>query len=414
MLQPLQNAEPGRVYWQAHPRRQSCSSEIRFLIQHRVRGMDQDQHTSFQTAWWMSAALLLAAALVYVGCRGSGVLAEGGMVWEGDDVIIVQSDSTGSTSLMVDRVVRTLKVAEVSPEEVNRTSGYLRTEPIRVNDTLNMRLNIVATDSGRVELAGQMLDLRSSEPDRWMRVAWNDTPRRGTGLWSFMTEVGKALGSIEGYERDPQLMGAFECGGRRCAEDETCEGNVCRAPDQGAIASADDDDQTPARRTGTCLSEEEQALIASVRSYRASKNLPEVPLSGGLTEVAQAHVRDLADEAPHEDRRCNLHSWSDEGSWSSCCYTDDHANASCMWDKPAELTDYSSSGYEIAYQGPSDANQIMAQWKASPGHNSVMVNRGQWANFTWRAMGVGVVEGFAVIWFGSEEDPSGVPASCTR
>jgi hypothetical protein len=362
----------------------------------------------------MGAATVLLAALVCTGCRGSGTLAEGGMVWEGDNVIVVQSDSTGSTSLMVDRVVRTLNVAEVSTEELNRTSGYLRTEPIRANDTLNMRLNIVATDSGRVELAGEMMNLRSSEPDNWTRVAWNETPRRGTGLWAFMTDVGQALGSIEGYERDPQLMGSFECGGRRCAEDETCEGNVCRAPTQTAIASADDDDQTPARRTGTCLSEEEQALIASVRSYRASENLPKVPLSGALTEVAQAHVRDLADEAPHEANRCNLHSWSDDGSWSPCCYTDDHANASCMWDKPAELTDYDSAGYEIAYQGPSDAERIIAQWKASPGHNAVMVNRGQWTNFTWQAMGVGIVDDFAVIWFGREEDDSEAPSLCSR
>jgi len=336
------------------------------------------------------------------------------MIWEGDDVIVVQSDSTGSTSRMVDRIVRTLEVAEISTEELNRTSGYLRTEPIRANDTLNMRLNIVATDSGRVELAGEMMDLRSSEPDNWTRVAWNETPRRGTGPWSFMTEVGKALGSIEGYERDPRLMGSFECGGRRCAEEEACRRNVCRAPGQEAMASSDDPERTPSRQARVCVSEEEHALIESVRSYRASQNLPEVPLSGALTEVAQAHVRDLADEAPHEASRCNLHSWSDDGSWSPCCYTDDHANASCMWDKPAELTDYDSAGYEIAYQGPSDAELIIAQWKASPGHNAVMVNRGQWTNFTWQAMGVGIVDDFAVIWFGREEDASEAPSLCSR
>lgn len=380
--------------------------------------MEDARHESLQPgvqiAWQMSLSMLVLAALIYAGCRGSGVLAEGGMLWEGDDVIIVQSDSTGSTEAMVDRVVRTLKVAEVAAEEVNSTSGYLRTEPVRVNDTLNMRLNIVATDSGRVEIAGEMTDLRQSDPDDWTRVAWNETPPRGTGIWPFMTEVGKALGSVEGYERDPRLMGSFECGGRRCAEDETCEGNVCRAPTQEAIASSGESDRTPSRQTHACLSEEEQALIASVRSYRASENLPEVPLSGALTEVAQTHVRDLANAAPHEDQGCNLHSWSDDGAWSPCCYTDDHANASCMWNKPTELTDYAGTGYEIAYQGPPDPEQIMAQWKTSPGHNSVMVNRGQWANFTWRAMGVGIVDGFAVIWFGSEADNKEEPPSCSE
>ncbi|PEN07748.1 hypothetical protein CRI93_07120 [Longimonas halophila] len=341
-------------------------------------------------------------------------MAEGGMVWEGDNVIVVQSDSTGSTGAMVDRVVRTLKVAEVSTEELNRTSGYLRTEPIRVNDTLNVRLNVVATDSGRVEIAGEMVDLRQSDFDDWTRVAWNETPRRGAGVWAFMTEVGQSIGSVAGYERDPRLMGSFECGGRRCAEDETCQGNVCQAPDQEAVASAEEPDRTPSRRTRVCVSGDEQALIESVRSYRTSENLPEVPLSGALTKVAQTHVRDLADEAPHEDSQCNLHSWSDEGSWSPCCYTDDHANASCMWEKPSELTDYTGTGYEIAYSGPPDAERIMEQWQASLGHDAVMANRGQWTNFTWRAMGVGVVDGFAVIWFGREEDPSEAPPLCSR
>ncbi|MGM0705125.1 MAG: CAP domain-containing protein [Bacteroidota bacterium] len=376
--------------------------------------MKKNRYASFQAAWWAATAMVLVVALVYVGCRGSGTLAEGGMVWEGDNVIIVKSDSTGSTSAMVDRVVRTLKRAEVSTEELNRTSGYLRTEPIRVNDTLNLRLNVVATDSGRVEIAGEMADLRQSDPDDWTRVAWNETPRRGAGIWPFMTEVGQAIGSIEGYERDPRLMGSFACGGRRCAEDETCEGNVCQAPDQEAIAGADEPDRDPSPRTRVCTSENEQALVDAVRSYRASQDLPEVPLSTGLTEVAQTHARDLANEAPHEESRCNLHSWSDEGSWSPCCYTDDHANASCMWEKPSELTDYSGSGYEISYSGPPDAERMMAQWKASPGHDAVMANRGQWSDFTWRAMGVGIAEGFAVIWFGRADDANGAPPTCSR
>lgn len=356
--------------------------------------------------------MVLVVALAYVGCRGSGVLAEGGMVWEGDNVIIVQSDSTGSTEAMVDRVVRTLKGTEIATEEANVTSGYLRTEPIRVNDTLNMRLNIVATDSGRVEIAGEMADLRRSDPDDWTRVAWNETPRRGSGLWSFMTDVGKALGSVEGYERDPRLSGSFACGGRRCSEDETCEGNVCQAPDQEAIADADESDRAPSPRTRVCTSENEQALVDAVRSYRASQDLPAVPLSTGLTEVAQTHARDLANEVPHEDSRCNLHSWSDDGTWTPCCYTDDHANASCMWEKPSELTGYTGDGYEIAYAGTLDAERILQAWQGSPGHDSVLANRGQWNNFAWGAMGVGMHDGYAVVWFGVEEDTAGAPPIC--
>ena len=31
------------------------------------------------------------------------------------------------------------------------------------------------------------------------------------------------------------------------------------------------------------------------------------------------------------DRRCNLHSWFGD---YNCCYTSDHKNPGCMWNKP--------------------------------------------------------------------------------
>ena len=63
--------------------------------------------------------------------------------------------------------------------------------------------------------------------------------------------------------------------------------------------------------------------------------------------VAEAHVQDLSYNQP-VGGQCNMHSWSDRGSWSGCCYTDDHAASQCMWDKPRELTRYPGNGFEIA------------------------------------------------------------------
>jgi len=356
----------------------------------------------------------MAAALLYIGCRGSGTLAQGGMVWEGDDVIIVTPDTIRSTSAVQEHVERVLGIAEIPVETANRTSGYLRTEPLPLNDTISVRLNIAVIDTGRVEIAGDLAGLETSSPEKWQRIAWNETPRRGAGVWSFMTDVGTAIGTIEGYERDPQLMGSFECGGRRCAEEEVCEGNVCRAPDHRTLAEGDEPERTSSSERSACISRDERALIDAIRTYRAAQNVSEVPLSAALTDVAQAHARDLAEHAPHESSGCNLHSWSDEGSWNACCYTEGHANASCMWDKPSELTDYAGTGYEIAYQGPIDAERILETWQRSAGHNAVLANQGQWSNFAWRAMGVGAYDGYAVVWFGTENDTSSAPSSCER
>ena len=145
--------------------------------------------------------------------------------------------------------------------------------------------------------------------------------------------------------------------------------------------------------------------------YRVSKGLGLIPLSGSLTIVAQTHVKDLKNNNP-TNNLCNMHSWSSNGSWSSCCYTSDHKQASCMWNKPKELTSYKASGYEIAY-GSSNA-RITAEdalngWKNSSGHNAVIINQGIWTNKLWKAIGIGITDGYAVVWFGEDLDYAETP-----
>jgi len=147
-------------------------------------------------------------------------------------------------------------------------------------------------------------------------------------------------------------------------------------------------------------------LIELVNAYRAENGLPAIPASPSLCIVSSAHTRDLADHSPHTAPGCNLHSWSDQGEWSACCYTSDHARASCMWDKPRELTTYPGNGYENAYRGSSDPAAALAGWMGSPGHNDVILNRGTWSSQPWRALGADVHSGFAVLWFGREVDPA--------
>ncbi|NBC29739.1 MAG: CAP domain-containing protein [Spirochaetes bacterium] len=165
----------------------------------------------------------------------------------------------------------------------------------------------------------------------------------------------------------------------------------------GAVAAA----------TGSPTAEEER-LYELIMAYRTKLGLPAIPLSPSLTTVAQVHVRDL--EAHFTGGgTCNLHSWSDNGDWTPCCYTSDHARAECMWNKPRELTDYPGSGYEISYthSAQADAAGALRSWQGSSGHNSVIVNAGVWESHPWGAIGVGIYGRYAVVWFGEERDPAG-------
>jgi uncharacterized protein YkwD len=163
-----------------------------------------------------------------------------------------------------------------------------------------------------------------------------------------------------------------------------------------------------------CLSSEEQKLYDVIMEYRKEQKLKSIPYSVKLTQVAQAHVHDLVDNYDFAQRdMCNPHSWSDKGDWSSCCYTNDHKQASCMWDKPREIGGYDGDGYEIAYyfSAGATAATALAGWQKSKGHNPLLVNLGMWKEVTWGAIGIGIYKEYAVVWFGQDEDKSEI-VSC--
>jgi uncharacterized protein YkwD len=147
----------------------------------------------------------------------------------------------------------------------------------------------------------------------------------------------------------------------------------------------------------------------AINKYRQDRGLGRLAVSPLLTRVAEAHVADL--EANHRrGGRCNMHSWSGNGKWSACCYTPDHTQAACMWDKPRELSGgaYASPGYEIVahYTDPISPSMALQIWRESPAHHAMIINSGRWADNTWRAMGAAVGRHYAVVWFGEAADPS--------
>jgi uncharacterized protein YkwD len=164
-----------------------------------------------------------------------------------------------------------------------------------------------------------------------------------------------------------------------------------------------------------CLSPNEKELYNLLMQYRKSKKLPAIPLSKALTLVAQTHSKDLYENRPDQDP-CNQHSWSDKGTWKPCCYYPDHRNKECMWDKPKELTNYSSPGFEIAYFHSAKAvpTDALDAWKKSQGHNAVIINLGMWKKQQWNAIGLSIYKNYATVWFGMQTDAEGPPSVCTE
>jgi len=160
-----------------------------------------------------------------------------------------------------------------------------------------------------------------------------------------------------------------------------------------------------------CVSDQEYRLYELINKYRSENDLPAIPLSYSLSYVAGAHVWDLNTNHPDKGR-CNMHSWSDEGPWSECCYTEDHKRAASIWAKPEELTRYEGYGYEIAYYSSWTAEEhrdmamaALEGWKGSPGHDQMILNKYAWKRLKWKAMGVGIYGNYVVVWFGEKKDP---------
>jgi len=155
-----------------------------------------------------------------------------------------------------------------------------------------------------------------------------------------------------------------------------------------------------------CLSAEEKKLYDLMMAYRKSEGLDAIPLSAKLTQVAHVHAKDLAENHDPTQERCNLHSWSKKGSWTSCCYTADHKQAACMWNKPREIAGYESKGYEISYyfSAGADAEGGLEGWKRSTGHNQMIINEGIWKKIKWNAIGIGFYREYGVVWFGDLKD----------
>jgi hypothetical protein len=149
--------------------------------------------------------------------------------------------------------------------------------------------------------------------------------------------------------------------------------------------------------------QDEIILFNMINDLRVKAKLPAIPLSDDLCRVAHLHIDDLIISRP-QDKGCSLQSWSDRGNWTPCCSSKDLSGMQCMKSKPREITGYPGNGYELIYWGedkatPADAAELWEQVNASA---DMILSRGKWKTFLWKAMGVGIKDGYAVLWLGDK------------
>ncbi|MCD4737524.1 MAG: SPOR domain-containing protein [Bacteroidales bacterium] len=154
-----------------------------------------------------------------------------------------------------------------------------------------------------------------------------------------------------------------------------------------------------------CISEEEFKLYQLVNEYRKILNLSEIPLSNSLCKVAQLHTKDLNESKPFNED-CNYHSWSGNGHWTPCCYNSSRKDMSCITEKPAELTSYPGTAFEIIYweNEGATASKAFDQWKTTGAAKEILINLREWSKIDWNALGMSINGKFAVMWIGEEFD----------
>ncbi|MEM6679650.1 MAG: DUF4214 domain-containing protein [Pseudomonadota bacterium] len=155
------------------------------------------------------------------------------------------------------------------------------------------------------------------------------------------------------------------------------------------------------------ISPEEYRLFEMITAYRDSLGLKRIPLSESLTITAARHAVDTVE---------NIGTFSGH-SWSDATYdVNDRLTYSTMWRAPERLgTDYPGFGYEIS-TGFNNVTQFtmspelaLQNWQASSVHDAVLTNTNPWIR-EWDAIGIGIVDGVAHVWFGNDVDPAGAPA----
>lgn len=150
-------------------------------------------------------------------------------------------------------------------------------------------------------------------------------------------------------------------------------------------------------------------LCAQINDERVIAGLAPLVVSDSLTYVAETHRRDQNTNY-RPGALCTDHSWNDNSPyWTSCCYEMSRPNSQCMFVKPAELTPFAATGYEISAYGCGSVSCLLGAWLRSPSHAKVIFARDM------RSVGC-AISSFKVscCWFSRDIDPLTYPGCFRR
>jgi hypothetical protein len=73
-----------------------------------------------------------------------------------------------------------------------------------------------------------------------------------------------------------------------------------------------------------------------------------------------------------------------------------------MKSKPREITGYKGDGYELIYWGidKATASDAATLWKQVDASSDMILTRAKWKGYQWKALGVGIKDGYAILWLG--------------
>ncbi len=162
-----------------------------------------------------------------------------------------------------------------------------------------------------------------------------------------------------------------------------------------------------------CATDDEKKLHSLINEYRVNHQIEPLEFSICLSYVARTHAMDLKKHRP-DFGGCNLHSWSDKGKWTPCCYAKDEKRLTCMTQKPREITSYRYKAYEVVYSSTegTSSEDAFEFWKGITLMNDYLLNTGKWEK-PWQALGVGIYSEYICVWFGEGIDQEGSVKDCS-
>jgi hypothetical protein len=154
-----------------------------------------------------------------------------------------------------------------------------------------------------------------------------------------------------------------------------------------------------------CISQKEYKLYQLINQYRNKLSLDPIPLSKSLCYVAKTHATDLSANYPM-GKGCNMYSWSDKGDWKPFCYPADQNRKNDVKDKAKEISGYGGKAYELTYWDNTDISleEVVSFWNSIPYTSAILSNTDKFANVSWTSLGVGIQDGYILLWLGEPED----------